>query len=76
MAIYKGKYFKESDDTWTVELYKDDTLKEVHKKVPSANDAKACIIPWFASEGGTKEGVNSDNFTPDMDNFDSLYVKT
>ena len=76
MATYKGKYFKESDDTWTVELYTDDTVSEVHKKILSENDAKACIIPWFATEGWTKSGVNSSNFTPDMDNFDSLYVKT
>ena len=36
-------------------------------------DAKAEIIVWHAQKGYTDLSVTSDNFTPDMENFDSLY---
>lgn len=76
MAEYKGKYILQSDSTYTVELYEDNTLKETYTKVDNVNEAKAIIIPWFAQKGYTDLSVNSSNFTPDMDNFDSLYVKS
>ena len=76
MAEYKGKYLLQSDSTYTVELYEDNTLKETYTGIPDANQAKGYIIPWFAQKGYTDMNVNSSNFTPDMDNFDSLYVKT
>ena len=76
MAEYKGKYIAQSDSTYTVELYEDNTLKETHTNISDVNEAKAFIIPWVAQKGYTDLSVNSSNFTPDMDNFDSLYVKT
>tara|TARA_B100000700_G_C14949610_1_gene811014 strand:+ start:1175 stop:1408 length:234 start_codon:yes stop_codon:yes gene_type:complete len=76
MAEYKGKYILQSDSTYTVELYEDNTLKETITNVFDVNEAKAIIIPWFAQKGYTDMSVNSSNFTPDMDNFDSLYVKS
>ena len=40
MPVYKGKYIKQSDDTYTVELYKDDTVSETITNVPRVDDAK------------------------------------
>ena len=76
MAEYKGKYLLQSDSTYTVELYEDNTKKDTITGIPDVNEAKAIIIPWFAQKGYTDMSVNSSNFTPDMDNFDSLYVKS
>ena len=49
MAEYKGKYLLQSDSTYTVELYEDNTLKETHTNISDVNEAKAFIIPWVAS---------------------------
>ena len=75
MAEYKGKYISQSDGTYKVELYEDDTLKHT-LDADDVGMAKAMIIPWHAQKGYTDLSVTSDNFTPDMDNFDSLYVKS
>ena len=48
MAVYKGKYIKQSDDTYTVELYTDDTVSETITNVRNANDAKSIILVWHA----------------------------
>ena len=76
MAEYKGKYLLQSDSTYTVELYEDNTKKDTITGISDVNEAKAIIIPWFSQKGYTDLSVNSSNFTPDMDNFDSLYVKS
>ena len=39
MAVYKGKYIKQSDDTYTVELYTDDTVSETINNVPRVDEA-------------------------------------
>ena len=44
MAVYKGKYIKQSDDTYTVELYTDDAISETITNVPKVNDAKSIIL--------------------------------
>ena len=76
MAVYKGKYIKQSDDTYTVELYTDDTVSETITNIPKVNDAKSIIIVWHAQQGYTRPDITDQNFTEDWDNFDSLYVKT
>ena len=76
MTIYKGKYIKQSDDTYTVELYTDDTVSETHTNIIRVDDAKAMILVWYAQKGYTDMSVTDQNFTEDWDNFDSLYVKS
>ena len=76
MAVYKGKYIQQSDDTYTVELYKDDTVSETITSVRNANEAKGIILVWHAQKGYTDTSITDQNFTEDWDNFDSLYVKS
>ena len=76
MPVYKGKYIKQSDDTYTVELYKDDTISETITSVRNANEAKGIILVWHAQQGYTRPDITDQNFTEDWDNFDSLYVKS
>ena len=76
MAVYKGKYIQQSDDTYTVELYTDDTVSETITNVRNANDAKSIILVWHAQQGYTRLDITDQNFTEDWDNFDSLNVKS
>ena len=76
MAVYKGKYIKQSDDTYTVELYTDDTVSETITNIPKESDAKSIILVWHAQQGYTRPDITDQNFTEDWDNFDSLYVKS
>ena len=76
MAVYKGKYIKQSDDTYNVELYTDDTVSETITEIPKESDAKSIILVWHAQQGYTRPDITDQNFTEDWDNFDSLYVKT
>lgn len=76
MAVYKGKYIKQSDDTYIVELYTDDTVSETHTNIIRVDDAKAMILVWHAQQGYTRPDITDQNFTEDWDNFDSLYVKS
>ena len=76
MAVYKGKYIKQSDDTYTVELYTDDTVSETITEIPKESDAKSIILVWHAQQGYTRLDITDQNFTEDWDNFDSLYVKS
>ena len=76
MAVYKGKYFQQSDDTYTVELYTDDTVSETITNVRNSNEAKGIILVWHAQQGYTRPDITDHNFTEDWDNFDSLYVKS
>ena len=76
MAVYKGKYIKQSDATYTVELYTDDAISETITNVPKVNDAKSIILVWHAQQGYTRPDITDQNFTEDWDNFDSLYVKS
>ncbi len=76
MAVYKGKYIKQSDDTYTVELYTDDTVSETITEIPKESDAKSIILVWHAQQGYTRPDITDQNFTEDWDNFDSLYVKS
>ena len=76
MAVYKGKYIKQSDNTYNVELYTDDTVSETITEIPKESDAKSIILVWHAQQGYTRADITDQNFTEDWDNFDSLYVKT
>ena len=76
MPVYKVKYTQESDGSYTVYLYTDDTITEIHREVPRIDDAKAVILVWHAQQGYTRKDITDQNFTEDWDNFDSLYVKT
>lgn len=76
MAVYKGKYIKQSDDTYNVELYIDDTVSETITEITKESDAKSIILVWHAQQGYTRPDVTDQNFTEDWDNFDSLYVKS
>ena len=76
MAVYKGKYIKQSDGKYTVELYTDDTVSETITEIPRVDDAKATILVWHAQQGYTRPDITDQNFTEDWDNFDSLYVKS
>ena len=76
MAVYKGKYIKQSDDTYNVELYTDDTVSETITEIPKESDAKSIILVWHAQQGYTRPDITDQNFTEDLDNFDSLYVKS
>ena len=76
MAVYKGKYIQQSDDTYTVELYTDDTVSETITNIPKESDAKSIILVWHAQQGYTRPDITDQNFTEDWDNFDSLYVKS
>ena len=76
MPVYKGKYNLESDGTYTVNLYTDDTITETHNGVPRIDDVKAVIIVWHAQKGGTDMSVTDQNFTEDWDNWETLYVKS
>tara|TARA_B100000131_G_scaffold258884_1_gene254286 strand:- start:1 stop:231 length:231 start_codon:yes stop_codon:yes gene_type:complete len=76
MAVYKGKYIKQSDGKYTVELYTDDTVSQTITEIPRVDDAKATILVWHAQQGYTRPDITDQNFTEDWDNFDSLYVKS
>ena len=76
MAVYKGKYIKQSDDTYNVELYIDDTVSETITEITKESDAKSIILVWHAQQGYTRPDVTDQNFTEDWNNFDSLYVKS
>lgn len=72
MATYKGKYTSNSNGLYNLELYEDSTVKETITDI-ELDEIKSRIIVWVAQEGYTKLEIRSENFTPDMDNFDSLY---
>ena len=76
MAVYKGKYIKQSDNTYNVELYTDDTVSETITEIPKESDAKSIILVWHAQQGYTRPDITDQNFTEDWDNFDNLYVKS
>ena len=72
MATYKGKYTSKSNGLYDLELYEDSTVKETATNI-ELDEVKSRIIVWVAQEGYSKLDITSDKFTPDMDNFDSLY---
>ena len=70
---YKGRKTTLQDGKIQVELMNGST---VERTLIAYNDgeANAMIIVWVAQEGYTRLDVIDQDFTPDMDNFDSLYL--
>ena len=58
------------------EIFFGDTIKDTIKDIDEVGVAKAMILTWYSEKGYTDLNVTNENFTPDMENFDSLYVKT
>lgn len=73
MIDYRGKYILQQNGRYKVELYENSLLRQTLDNFLDEADAKAEIIVWHAQKGYTDLSVTSDNFTPDMENFDSLY---
>ena len=70
---YKGRKTTLESGEVQVELMNGST---VERTLIAANDSEsnAMIIVWVAQEGYTRLDVTDQDFTPDMDNFDSLYL--
>lgn len=70
---YKGKKTTLEDGKIQVELMNGSTVERTYV-VEDDIQANAVIIVWVAQEGYTRLDVTDQDFTPDMDNFDSLYL--
>lgn len=70
---YKGRKTTLEDGKIQVELMNDSTVERTYV-VEDDSEANAVIIVWVAQEGYTRLDVTDQDFTPDMDNFDSLYL--
>ena len=70
---YRGRKTTLQDGSIQVELLADDEVR--HTEIaPDDGGANSYIIPWVAQEGYTRLDITDQDFTPDMDNFDSLYL--
>lgn len=70
---YKGKKTTLDNGQIQVELMNGSTVERTHTAFDDS-EANAIIIVWVAQEGYTCLDVTDQDFTPDMDNFDSLYL--
>ena len=70
---YKGRKTNLDDGTIQVELMSDSTVERT-LIAHDNNEANAMIIVWVAQEGYTRLDITDQDFTPDMDNFDALYL--
>jgi hypothetical protein len=70
---YKGRKTTLEDGKIQVELMNGSTVERTYV-VEDDIQANAVIIVWVAQEGYTRLDVTDQDFTPDMDNFDSLYL--
>ena len=70
---YKGRKTNLDDGTIQVELMSDSTVDRT-LIAHSDGEANAMIIVWVAQEGYTRLDITDQDFTPDMDNFDALYL--
>jgi len=70
---YKGRKTNLDDGTIQVELMSDSTVDRTII-AHSDSEANAMIIVWVAQEGYTRLDITDQDFTPDMDNFDALYL--
>jgi hypothetical protein len=70
---YKGRKTTLESGEVKVELMNGST---VERTLIADNDgeANAMVVVWVAQEGYTRLDVTDQDFTPDMDNFDSLYL--
>jgi hypothetical protein len=70
---YKGRKTTLEDGQVQVELMNGSTVERTRTAFDDS-EANAIIIVWIAQEGYTRLDVTDQDFTPDMDNFDSLYL--
>ena len=70
---YKGRKTTLEDGQVQVELMNGSTVERTRTAFDDS-EANAMIIVWIAQEGYTRLDVTDQDFTPDMDNFDSLYL--
>ena len=70
---YKGRKITLENGQVQVELMNGSTVERTLIAFDD-NEANAMIIVWVAQEGYTRLDVTDQDFTPDMDNFDSLYL--
>lgn len=70
---YKGKKTTLDNGQIQVELMNGSTVERTHTAFDDS-EANAMIIVWVAQEGYTRLDITDQDFTPDMDNFDSLYL--
>jgi hypothetical protein len=70
---YKGRKTTLENGQVQVELMNGSTVERTHIAYDDG-EANAIIIVWVAQEGYTRLDVTDQDFTPDMDNFDSLYL--
>lgn len=70
---YKGRKTTLEDGKIQVELMNGSTVERTYV-VEDDIQANAVIIVWVAQEGYTRLDITDQDFTPDMDNFDSLYL--
>ncbi len=70
---YKGRKTTLENGQVQVELMNGSTVERTLIAFDD-NEANAMIIVWVAQEGYTRLDVTDQDFTPDMDNFDSLYL--
>ena len=70
---YKGRKTTLENGQVQVELMNGSTVERTLIAFDDS-EANAMIIVWVAQEGYTRLDVTDQDFTPDMDNFDSLYL--
>lgn len=70
---YKGRKTTLEDGQVQVELMNASAVERTLIAYDD-NEANAMIIVWVAQEGYTRLDITDQDFTPDMDNFDSLYL--
>lgn len=70
---YKGRKSTLEDGQIQVELMNASAVERTLIAYDD-NEANAMIVVWVAQEGYTRLDITDQDFTPDMDNFDSLYL--
>lgn len=70
---YKGRKSTLEDGQVQVELMNASAVERTLIAYDD-NEANAMIVVWVAQEGYTRLDITDQDFTPDMDNFDSLYL--
>lgn len=70
---YKGRKTTLEDGQVQVELMNASVVERTLIAYDD-NEANAMIVVWVAQEGYTRLDITDQDFTPDMDNFDSLYL--
>lgn len=70
---YKGRKSTLEDGQVQVELMNASAVERTLIAYDD-NEANAMIVVWVAQEGYTRLDITDQDFTPDMENFDSLYL--